>query len=79
MLGIGSEQRKNQDHLTYTRSEEEALNQVNSGVDQLAFFLNPTQVEEVTAVAAAGDKMPQKSTYFYPKLITGLVINPLGK
>ncbi|MBE3587635.1 MAG: DUF1015 family protein, partial [Thermoanaerobacteraceae bacterium] len=44
---------------------------------QLAFFLNPTLVEEVTAVAAAGEKMPQKSTYFYPKLITGLVINPL--
>ena len=79
LLGIGSEQRKNQDHLTYTRSEQEALDLVNAGIEQLAFFLNPTRVEEVTQVASAGDKMPQKSTYFYPKLITGLVINPLGE
>lgn len=79
ILGIGSEQRKNQDNLTYTRSEQEALDMVDSGFEQLAFFLNPTRVEEVTEVASAGDKMPQKSTYFYPKLITGLVINPLGE
>lgn len=79
ILGIGSEQRKNQDNLTYTRSEQEALEAVDTGYEQLAFFLNPTRVEEVTEVASAGDKMPQKSTYFYPKLITGLVINPLGE
>jgi uncharacterized protein (DUF1015 family) len=78
LLGIGSEQRKNQDNLTYIRGEQEALNMIDSGFEQLAFFMNPTRVEEVTEVASAGDKMPQKSTYFYPKLITGLVINPLG-
>ena len=44
---------------------------------QCAFILNPTRVEEIGAVAAAGEKMPQKSTYFYPKLITGLVMNNL--
>ena len=53
--------------------------QVDDGSHQLAFLLNPTKVQEVVAVAKAGDKMPQKSTYFYPKLLTGLVINPLFK
>ena len=41
------------------------------------FILNPTRVTEIRDVAAAGGKMPQKSTYFYPKLITGLVMNKL--
>jgi len=40
-------------------------------------LLNPTRVRQVCDVADADDKMPQKSTYFYPKLITGLVMNPL--
>jgi uncharacterized protein (DUF1015 family) len=44
---------------------------------QLAFFLNPTPVEHLRMITEAGLKMPQKSTYFYPKLISGLVINPL--
>ena len=43
----------------------------------MVFFLNPTRVEEVIQVAGNGEKMPQKSTFFYPKLITGLVVNPL--
>ncbi|MQL53474.1 DUF1015 family protein [Desulfofundulus thermobenzoicus] len=77
VLGIGGAEREKESHLTYTREEEGALRAVDDGRYQLAFFLNPTLVEEVTAVAAAGEKMPQKSTFFYPKLLTGLVINPL--
>ena len=65
----------NQVHLTYTRSLREALDDVNAGAYQCAFLLNPTRVEEIRDVAAAGEKMPQKSTYFYPKLITGLTVN----
>ena len=42
-----------------------------------AFLLEPTPIASVVAVAADGDVMPQKSTYFYPKALTGLVINPL--
>ncbi|MCL6635446.1 MAG: DUF1015 domain-containing protein [Peptococcaceae bacterium] len=76
-LGIGGELRAKAEHITYTREEEGALAAVDAGEYQLAFFLNPTLVEEVTAVAAGGEKMPQKSTYFYPKLITGLVVNRL--
>jgi uncharacterized protein (DUF1015 family) len=76
-LGICGELRAKADHITYTREEEGALSAVDAGEYQLAFFLNPTLVEEVTEVAGNGEKMPQKSTFFYPKLITGLVINRL--
>lgn len=74
-LGIGGEQRASESNLTYTREEEGALKKVDTGEYQLVFFLNPTLVEEVTAVAANREKMPQKSTFFYPKLPTGLLIN----
>lgn len=75
MLGIDREARAGGENLAYTRDEAGALDSVDSGEYQAVFFLNPTQVREVTEVAATGDRMPQKSTYFYPKLITGLVIN----
>jgi uncharacterized protein (DUF1015 family) len=77
-LGIDEQLRARGDHITYTREEEGALAAVDRGEYQIAFFLNPTLVEEVTAVAANGEKMPQKSTFFYPKLITGLVIKGLA-
>ncbi|NQS75129.1 MAG: DUF1015 domain-containing protein [Peptococcaceae bacterium] len=76
-LGICGELRARADHITYTRGEESAIDAVDRGDYQLAFFLNPTLVDEVTAIAGQGEKMPQKSTFFYPKLITGLVINQL--
>ena len=74
-FGIDRENMANQKNLTYTRSFEEAVASVQSGESQCAFLLNPTRVTEIRDVAAAGEKMPQKSTYFYPKLITGLVMN----
>jgi len=77
LLGLEQEALTQQENLTYTRDEADALHAVAGGQAQLAFILNPTQIEQVTAVAAAGDKMPQKSTYFYPKVLTGLVINDL--
>lgn len=76
-LGICGELRAKAEHITYSREEEGALTAVDAGEYQLAFFLNPTLVEEVTEVAGNGEKMPQKSTFFYPKLITGLVVNQL--
>jgi len=78
LLEISSEQRRSQEKLTYTHDEMEAVEAVDSGEAVLAFFPYPPKVEQVTAVARSGEKMPQKSTYFYPKLITGLVINPLS-
>ncbi|MEG1427388.1 MAG: DUF1015 family protein, partial [Oscillospiraceae bacterium] len=77
ILGIDKENMANQKNLQYTRSLEEAIEEVQKGKSQCAFILNPTRVSEIGAVAAAGEKMPQKSTYFYPKLITGLVMNAL--
>lgn len=77
LLGIDKENMANQKSLTYTRSRKEALESVESGQFQCSFLLNPTRVEEIREVAAAGEKMPQKSTYFYPKLITGLTMNKL--
>ena len=64
-----------QKNLTYTRSIDEAIDSVKSGKSQCSFILNSTKIEQLKNVALAGDKMPQKSTYFYPKLITGLVMN----
>ena len=77
LLGIDRENMKNQINLTYTRSLREAIDNVDAGVYQCSFLLNPTRVSEIRDVAAAGEKMPQKSTYFYPKLITGLTMNRL--
>jgi uncharacterized protein (DUF1015 family) len=64
--------------VAYTKSVDEAIAAVDAGLDgaDAAFLLEPTPVASVMAVAAAGDVMPQKSTYFYPKALTGLVINP---
>ncbi|MFA5055220.1 MAG: DUF1015 domain-containing protein [Dehalococcoidia bacterium] len=63
--------------LEYTRDGIEAIKSVNKGGHQLAFFLNPTPIADMLAVADAKLRMPQKSTYFYPKTPTGLVMNPL--
>jgi uncharacterized protein (DUF1015 family) len=64
--------------LSYSKSLTEALDWVDDARDgaDAAFLLDPTPVAEIAAVAAEGDVMPQKSTYFYPKALTGLIINP---
>ena len=76
MLGIDSAE-KEESCLSYTRDGLEALSGVDSGLYQLAFLLNPAPITSVLAVADIGRRMPPKSTYFYPKTPTGLVINPL--
>ncbi len=78
ILGIDKENMANQINLTYTKFFEEAIMKVDSGEFQCSFVLNPTRVTEIRDVAAAGEKMPQKSTYFYPKMITGMVMNDIG-
>jgi uncharacterized protein (DUF1015 family) len=64
--------------LWYARDTEEALRMVRSGQYDAAFLMRPTPVIQVKAVAAAGENMPPKSTFFYPKLLTGLLFNPLS-
>jgi uncharacterized protein (DUF1015 family) len=65
--------------VSFTKSASEAVDAVDAALDgsDAAFLLEPTPVASIAAVAEEGDVMPQKSTYFYPKALTGLVINPL--
>ena len=65
--------------LGYARDAEEALRLVDDGTYDAAFFMRATPVDQVRQVAAAGESMPPKSTFFYPKLATGLLFNPLAK
>jgi len=66
-----------QEAIIYTKDEHEALNLLQQGKATGALLLNATKVSEVQAVAASGGRMPHKSTYFFPKPLTGLVINAL--
>lgn len=74
-LGIDEENMINQTNLTYMRDASETIQAVKDGKYQCAFLINPTKISEIKNVALANEKMPQKSTYFWPKLVTGLVIN----
>ncbi|MBI5643884.1 MAG: DUF1015 domain-containing protein [Deltaproteobacteria bacterium] len=78
ILGITQEAQEKQTNLIYVKSYDEALSAMKKDENQLVFLLNPTRIEQVKAVAEAGFVMPQKSTYFYPKLLSGLVINLLS-
>ena len=74
LLGIPEEE-QNQSHIRIVKNQNRAIDLVERGSFQLAFLLNPPKIEEVQEVASKGKVMPQKSTFFYPKLPTGLVIN----
>jgi uncharacterized protein (DUF1015 family) len=78
LLGIDEAAVAAGDRVAYTKSAGEAMSRVDGGTDgaDAAFLLESTPVDAITAVARAGEVMPQKSTYFYPKALTGLVINP---
>lgn len=77
LLGLNAQDMMAGTHVHYTHDTAEAFQAVERGEAQVALLLNATRVRQVCDVAEADDQMPQKSTYFYPKLITGLVINPL--
>jgi uncharacterized protein (DUF1015 family) len=77
-LGMTDEDIDHLNGLGYARDAEHALELVRSGEYDAAFLMAPTPVERVQAVAAAGESMPPKSTYFFPKVPTGLVFNPLA-
>ncbi len=64
------------EHIDYTEEGVHALEAVESGAWDVALLLNPTPIEQVIAVSETGDRMPRKSTYFYPKLATGVVLLP---
>jgi uncharacterized protein (DUF1015 family) len=81
VLGIGDEALAGESNIEYIKdigeAVDEAIAKVDKGEMQVLFFMNPTKVEQVRSVAAANEKMPQKSTFFYPKIFSGLTINKL--
>lgn len=74
-FGIDKNAMSAQSNLTYTRDLNEAVKLVDDGAGQCAFILAATKISQIQDVSLAGEKMPQKSTYFYPKMITGLGFN----
>ena len=81
-LNICDAKLASESHLVYIKDLGDAIDQsiakVDSGQSQAVFFMNATRIEQVQAVAAAGEKMPQKSTFFYPKIFSGLTIRKLN-
>jgi len=77
LLGLHAEDITAGKYVRYTQDAEEALQAVQQGEAQAALLFHATRVRQVCDVAAADDRMPQKSTYFYPKVMAGLVMNPL--
>ena len=77
-LGLSDDDISHFNGLFYARDTAEALAMVRSGDFDAAFLMRPTPVDQVRDVAGAGENMPPKSTYFYPKLLTGLLFNPLA-
>lgn len=77
-LGLSDQDISHFNGLFYARSTEEAVAMVRSGEYDAAFLMRPTLVEQVREIAASGENMPPKSTFFYPKLLTGLLFNPLS-
>ena len=77
VLGISEEAIRDQKNVRYIRDISEAMAQVRSGAANVAFLMNPARMSQVRDIAFAGEVMPQKSTDFYPKLLTGLTIYAL--
>jgi uncharacterized protein (DUF1015 family) len=77
VLGMTEESIRNQENLQYIRDAAEAIARVRSGESQIAFLMNPVRIEQMSAIALAGEVMPQKSTDFYPKLLSGMTFYSL--
>jgi uncharacterized protein (DUF1015 family) len=77
-LGMSEDDISHLRGLHYSKDLDDAIEAVESGRADAGFFMRATPVEQVRAVAATGESMPPKSTYFYPKVPTGLVFNPLA-
>ena len=81
LLGIDQKKLAKQSNIEYVKDTSTAIDdsiaKVDNGEKQAAFLMNPPKMEQIQQVADAGERMPQKSTYFYPKIYTGLTINKL--
>jgi uncharacterized protein (DUF1015 family) len=79
VLGLSTESIQNQENLSYVRHAEDAIKMVRSGRANVTFLMNPPRIEQVSEIAFAGEVLPQKSTDFYPKLLSGLTIYALDE
>ncbi len=77
VLGLAPEKQVDGESIRYSQDYEAVLQALEKEDFQAAFILNPPKAEEVLAIASKGEKMPQKSTYFYPKLPSGLIVNTI--
>lgn len=77
-LNISTEDMETQRYISFSQDAAAAVESTMKGENQLALLLRPTDINQVKKVAAAGEKMPQKSTFFYPKLLTGLILYLFG-
>jgi len=77
VLGLSQESIRNQQNLSYLRDAGEALERVRTGAANVAFLMNPARMDQVRDIAFAGEVLPQKSTDFYPKLLSGLTVYAL--
>jgi uncharacterized protein (DUF1015 family) len=73
-LGISEDAVKKESHITYVRERDAAISEVRQGRAQAAFLLNPTRLDQMRDIAYEGNVMPQKSTDFYPKVLSGLTM-----
>jgi uncharacterized protein (DUF1015 family) len=79
LMGIGEEAVRNEQRIRYMRGADATFEEVRQGKSRMAFLLEPTAVADVARVAFSGGVMPQKSTDFYPKLMSGLTAYKLEK
>ncbi len=75
ILKIDTRKKESQNLVGYKVNADEAMASVDEGGYDIAFFMNPTPIQEVRRLAGMGIRLPQKATFFYPKLLSGLVIN----
>jgi uncharacterized protein (DUF1015 family) len=78
LAGMSEEDITERRGLEYAKSVEDAVEMTENGIYDLAFILRPVPIEQVRAVAATDENMPPKSTYFFPKVMTGFVFSPVG-
>ncbi len=76
-LGFTEEEQMAQDGIKYIKVENEAFDMIDMGKAEASFIMAYPKIEDIKRISSAGYRMPQKSTYFYPKLLSGIVINPL--
>jgi uncharacterized protein (DUF1015 family) len=77
VIGLTADDIDSQSHINYHRDPMQAIDSVNRGEGDYLFLLNPTRIDQIKACVQEGEKMPQKSTDFYPKMITGLTMMPV--